>query len=58
VRSDLGKTISSPRRSAHRAHYLAPIDRIRAEERLLRLQFGAEYVAYSSRTSRLIPSVY
>jgi protein-S-isoprenylcysteine O-methyltransferase Ste14 len=32
--------------------------RIRAEERLLRTQFGAEYVAYCRRTSRLIPGVY
>jgi protein-S-isoprenylcysteine O-methyltransferase Ste14 len=32
--------------------------RIRAEERLLRTEFGAEYVAYCSRTSRLIPGVY
>ena len=29
--------------------------RIRAEERLLRTQFGAEYDAYCARTSRLIP---
>lgn len=32
--------------------------RIRAEERLLRTQFGAEYDAYRARTSRLIPGVY
>jgi len=32
--------------------------RIRAEERLLRTQFGAEYDAYCARTSRLIPGVY
>jgi protein-S-isoprenylcysteine O-methyltransferase Ste14 len=32
--------------------------RIRAEERLLRTQFGAEYDAYCSRTSRLIPGFY
>ena len=32
--------------------------RIRAEERLLRTQFGAEYDAYRSRTSRLIPGLY
>jgi protein-S-isoprenylcysteine O-methyltransferase Ste14 len=32
--------------------------RIRAEERLLRTQFGAEYEAYCRRTSRLIPGVY
>jgi protein-S-isoprenylcysteine O-methyltransferase Ste14 len=32
--------------------------RIRAEERLLRTQFGAEYDAYSARTSRLIPGLY
>jgi protein-S-isoprenylcysteine O-methyltransferase Ste14 len=32
--------------------------RIRAEERLLRTQFGGEYDAYCSRTSRLIPGLY
>jgi protein-S-isoprenylcysteine O-methyltransferase Ste14 len=32
--------------------------RIRAEERLLRAQFGAEYDAYCARTSRLIPGLY
>jgi protein-S-isoprenylcysteine O-methyltransferase Ste14 len=32
--------------------------RIRAEERLLRTHFGAEYEAYSARTSRLIPGFY
>ena len=32
--------------------------RIHAEERLLRTQFGDEYDAYRSRTSRLIPGVY
>jgi protein-S-isoprenylcysteine O-methyltransferase Ste14 len=32
--------------------------RIGAEERLLRSQFGAEYDAYRSRTSRLIPGLY
>ena len=32
--------------------------RIRAEERLLRMQFGHEYEAYCSRTSRLIPGLY
>jgi protein-S-isoprenylcysteine O-methyltransferase Ste14 len=32
--------------------------RIRAEERLLRTQFGDEYDAYRSRTSRLIPGIY
>ena len=32
--------------------------RIRAEERLLRSQFGAEYDAYRARTSRLIPRLY
>jgi protein-S-isoprenylcysteine O-methyltransferase Ste14 len=31
---------------------------IRAEERLLRAQFGAEYEAYRARTSRLIPGLY
>ena len=32
--------------------------RIRAEERLLRTQFGDEYSAYCARTSRLIPGLY
>jgi protein-S-isoprenylcysteine O-methyltransferase Ste14 len=32
--------------------------RIRAEERLLHSQFGAEYDAYRARTSRLIPGRY
>lgn len=32
--------------------------RIRAEERLLRMQFGDEYGAYCARTSRLIPGLY
>jgi protein-S-isoprenylcysteine O-methyltransferase Ste14 len=32
--------------------------RIRAEERLLRSQFGAEYEAFRARTSRLIPGLY
>ncbi len=32
--------------------------RIRAEERLLRTQFGTEYDAYRARTSRLIPGLY
>jgi protein-S-isoprenylcysteine O-methyltransferase Ste14 len=32
--------------------------RIRAEEALLRTQFGGEYDAYCSRTSRLIPRLY
>ena len=32
--------------------------RIRAEERLLRTQFGDEYDAYSARTARLIPGIY
>jgi protein-S-isoprenylcysteine O-methyltransferase Ste14 len=32
--------------------------RIRAEERLLHSQFGAEYEAYRSRTSRLIPGIW
>lgn len=34
------------------------IARIRAEERLLRAHFGAEYEAYCARTSRLIPGIY
>ena len=34
------------------------VGRIRAEERLLRPEFGAEYDAYRGRTSRLIPSFY
>ena len=32
--------------------------RIRAEERLLRTEFGAEYDAYRARTSRLIPGLF
>jgi protein-S-isoprenylcysteine O-methyltransferase Ste14 len=32
--------------------------RIRAEEKLLRSQFGAEYDSYRTRTSRLIPGLY
>jgi protein-S-isoprenylcysteine O-methyltransferase Ste14 len=32
--------------------------RIRAEERLLRDEFGAEYEAYRARTSRLIPGIF
>jgi protein-S-isoprenylcysteine O-methyltransferase Ste14 len=32
--------------------------RIRAEETLLRTQFGAEYEAYCARTSRLVPGLY
>jgi protein-S-isoprenylcysteine O-methyltransferase Ste14 len=32
--------------------------RIRAEERLLRTQFGAAYETYCARTSRLIPRLY
>ena len=34
------------------------IARIRSEERLLRLHFGAAYEAYCARTSRLIPGIY
>ena len=36
---------------------LPVLARIRAEERLLRAQFGAEYEAYCARTSRLIPGL-
>jgi protein-S-isoprenylcysteine O-methyltransferase Ste14 len=32
--------------------------RIRAEERLLRTQFGGDYDAYCTRTARLIPGLY
>ena len=32
--------------------------RIHAEERLLKTQFGGDYDAYRSRTSRLIPGIY
>jgi protein-S-isoprenylcysteine O-methyltransferase Ste14 len=31
---------------------------MRAEERLLRAQFGTEYDAYTHRTARLIPGLY
>lgn len=34
------------------------VARIRAEEWLLRTQFGGEYDAYCRRTSRLIPGIY
>jgi protein-S-isoprenylcysteine O-methyltransferase Ste14 len=34
------------------------VARIRAEETLLRTQFGGEYDAYCSRTSRLISGIY
>jgi protein-S-isoprenylcysteine O-methyltransferase Ste14 len=34
------------------------VGRIRAEEALLRSEFGAEYDAYRGRTSRLIPGLY
>ena len=34
------------------------VARIRAEEKLLRTQFGGEYDAYCARTSRLIPGIY
>jgi protein-S-isoprenylcysteine O-methyltransferase Ste14 len=34
------------------------VARIRAEEKLLRSQFGDEYAVYRRRTSRLIPGVY
>jgi protein-S-isoprenylcysteine O-methyltransferase Ste14 len=34
------------------------IGRIRAEEALLRSQFGADYEAYCARTSRLVPGIY
>jgi len=34
------------------------VARMRAEERLLAEQFGAQYVAYRERTWRLIPGVY
>jgi protein-S-isoprenylcysteine O-methyltransferase Ste14 len=34
------------------------VTRIRAEERLLRTQFGDEYAAYCARTSRLVPGLY
>jgi len=34
------------------------VARIRAEERLLRSQFGAEYEAYCARTWRLLPLIY
>lgn len=41
------------------AAMLVPIlVRIRAEEAMLQSQFGAEYDAYRSRTSRLIPGVF
>jgi Putative protein-S-isoprenylcysteine methyltransferase len=36
----------------------ALLSRISAEENLLRAQFGEEYKAYCSHTSRLIPGIY
>ncbi len=36
----------------------ALLARIRAEERLLRTQFGDEYDAYCARTARLMPAIY
>jgi len=32
--------------------------RIRAEKKMLRMQFGDEYDAYCARTSRLVPGLY
>ena len=32
--------------------------RVRAEERMMMERFGAEYAAYSARTSRLVPGVW
>jgi protein-S-isoprenylcysteine O-methyltransferase Ste14 len=41
------------------ASLLVPlVARIRAEERLLREHFGAEYAAYCARTWRLLPGIY
>jgi protein-S-isoprenylcysteine O-methyltransferase Ste14 len=41
------------------ASLLVPlVARIRAEERLLRSHFGAEYQAYCARTWRLLPRIY
>jgi protein-S-isoprenylcysteine O-methyltransferase Ste14 len=34
------------------------VGRIRAEERLLRAHFGAEYDTYRARTARLVPGLY
>ena len=34
------------------------LSRIRAEERLLEMQFGDEYRAYTKRTSRLLPGIF
>jgi protein-S-isoprenylcysteine O-methyltransferase Ste14 len=34
------------------------VGRIRAEETLLRTQFGRDYEAYRARTSRLVPGLY
>ena len=34
------------------------VARMRAEERLLREHFGAEYEAYFQRTWRLVPGIY
>ena len=40
------------------ATLLTLLARVRAEEALLRTQFGGEYDAYCARTSRLIPGLY
>jgi len=50
-RSDVGLVLSA---------LLVPplVARIRAEEALLHAHFGAEYDAYRSRTSRLLPGIY
>jgi protein-S-isoprenylcysteine O-methyltransferase Ste14 len=50
-RSGLGLLIAA-------VNIVAVVGRIKAEERLLQTQFGAEYDAYRARTWRLIPWLY
>ncbi len=38
--------------------FVALVGRMRAEERLLAAQFGAEYESYRARTWRLVPGIY
>ncbi len=57
--SYLGLLVSSLGWALLTALLLPPlVARIRAEETLLSAQFGGEYNAYCSRTSRLIPGIY
>jgi len=46
------------RGAAFRALIPPLLARIRAEEKLLHTEFGAEYEAYRARTARLFPGVF